>query len=293
MEKSNIFAGSYLNRYGYKRIDQEWLKKVINDSNARFLPIWKNKCLCHERQNKISFWKKSLLPLDLKHDELILLGIYKNKPIFTFQLNQSNPKINKNEKFHELNYLGSILSSDEANIAAHAITIIKWHQKQNFCSYCSHPTKIESAGNTQRCISSECNKIFFPEINPAIICLVAYNNKILLGRQATWPKNRYSNIAGFVEPGESLEDAVKREVFEETNIKLTQIKYHSSQPWPFPASLMLGFMAKATSNKICLNDKELEDAKWFSKEDCKSSFPILPPDLSISRQLINAWIKQN
>ena len=129
-------------------------------------------------------------------------------------------------------------------------------------------------------------------MDPAIIVLVADGDRCLLGRQQAWPEGRYSTIAGFVEPGESLEDAVRREVFEETNIRVGKVDYHSSQPWPFPSSLMLGFMAEGMSAEIVLNDRELEDARWFTRKELRSGFPKLPFRISIARRLVDFWIEQ-
>jgi len=122
--------------------------------------------------------------------------------------------------------------------------------------------------------------------------LVTRGDKCLLGRQTDWPEGRYSTIAGFVEPGESLEDAVRREVAEETNIKVAEVHYHSSQPWPFPSALMLGFTAVASSADIRLNDEELEDAQWFSRKELRSGFPKLPYRLSIARRLVDDWLHE-
>ena len=130
-------------------------------------------------------------------------------------------------------------------------------------------------------------------MDPAIIVLVSNGERCLLGRQTTWPEGRYSTIAGFVEPGESLEDAVRREVAEETNIEVGEVDYHSSQPWPFPSSLMLGFSAEALSGEILLNDGELEDAQWFTREELLSGFPKLPYRLSIARRLVDNWLHRS
>ena len=130
----------------------------------------------------------------------------------------------------------------------------------------------------------------FPRTDPAIIVLVADGDRCLLGRQASWPDGRYSTIAGFVEPGESVEDAVRREVFEETNIRVGAVRYHSSQPWPFPSSLMLGFVAEADSEEIDLNDGELEDARWFTRDELKSGDVGLPFRISIARRLVDHFI---
>jgi len=132
--------------------------------------------------------------------------------------------------------------------------------------------------------------VLFPRVDPAIIVLVRRGDRCLLGRQPSWPEGRYSTIAGFVEPGESLEDAVRREIREEANILIENIAYHSSQPWPFPSSLMLGFTADALSQDILLNDGELEDAQWFTRKQLRSGFPKLPYRLSIARRLVDDWL---
>ena len=147
------------------------------------------------------------------------------------------------------------------------------------------------AGHVMKC--TQCDVQQFPRIDPAIIVLVSHGEgdaeRALLGRQATWPPGRYSTIAGFVEPGESLEDAVAREVLEETGIAIEHPLYHSSQPWPFPSSLMLGFMARARTTTIACEDGELEAADWFSRDDLDSGRVLLPPSQSISYRLIEEW----
>jgi NAD+ diphosphatase len=200
---------------------------------------------------------------------------------------------NAEERFHDLRYLGSVLPADESNLAAHAIALINWHRLQRFCNACGSPTRNESGGNTRICENMVCAIRVFPRVDPAIIVLVSRRDQCLLGRQKSWPEGRFSTIAGFVEPGESLEDAVRREVREETNIRVGSVHYHSSQPWPFPSSLMLGFTASAESDDILLNDGELEDARWFSRKELRSGFPKLPYRLSIARRLVDNWLTSN
>jgi NAD+ diphosphatase len=140
-----------------------------------------------------------------------------------------------------------------------------------------------------KCTNSACAIDHFPRLDPAIIVLVTDGDRALLGRQAAWPPGRYSTIAGFVEPGESLEDAVAREVQEETGVLVHDPEYHSSQPWPFPSSLMIGFTAHAAADAVPRADEELEDARWFSREQVASGFPGLPPPQSVSFRLIEDW----
>jgi NAD+ diphosphatase len=157
---------------------------------------------------------------------------------------------------------------------------------------CGAKTVPAKHGHVLVCSDPSCRNEQFPRLDPAIIVLVSDGDSALLGRQASWPLGRYSTIAGFVEPGESLEDAVAREVFEETGIEVQHIEYHSSQPWPFPASLMLGFTAHALTRAVTLRDQELEDARWFTRAELAANGATLPPRLSISYRLIEHWFDQ-
>ena len=196
-------------------------------------------------------------------------------------------------EYHDLRYLGSILPPDDANLVAQARALVLWHGAQKFCGLCGSHSRTESGGNSRICENESCAKRVFPRVDPAIIVIVENGDQCLLGRQQGWPEGRYSTVAGFVEPGESLEDAVRREVMEETNIRVSGVRYHSSQPWPFPASLMLGFRAYASSSDIQLNDGELEDARWFTRKELRSGFPKLPYRVSIARRLVDHWLDED
>jgi NAD+ diphosphatase len=223
--------------------------------------------------------------------ELVFLGVFRDHPAFAvaFAGDEKAPFPDFGE-FQELRYLGTVLPPDEANLVAHARGLVLWHASQVFCGICGSSARSGAAGNSRICMNDDCRREIFPRVDPSIIVLVENGDSCLLGRQSIWPEGRYSTIAGFVEPGESLEDAVRREVYEETNIRVGKISYHSSQPWPFPSSLMLGFTAAATSADIVLNDGELEDAQWFTREELRSGFPKLPFRISIARRLVDHWI---
>jgi NAD+ diphosphatase len=180
---------------------------------------------------------------------------------------------------------------ESASLLAYARALSLWKARHRFCGVCGAPNLPMRAGHVMRCSRDECASETFPRLDPAIIVLVsdASGERALLGRQASWPAGRYSTIAGFVEPGESLEDAVAREVDEETGVHVTDVRYESSQPWPFPSSLMLGFRAVARTREITLRDGELEDARWFTRADIAAGHPALPPAGSISARLIDGW----
>ena len=199
-------------------------------------------------------------------------------------------------QFLDLRSAATLLDPAEGALAAQAKAMIHWHRQQGFCGRCGSPTRSEEGGYARRCTRETCGQVHFPRVDPAIIVLVTRGARCLLGRQASWPQGRYSNIAGFVEPGESLETAVTREVFEETGIAIEGLRYHSSQPWPFPQSLMVGFMAEAATTEIHRHDGELEDARWFTRETIRDGLLKgelgLPSLYSISFHLIEDWFDQ-
>ena len=294
MNGHNIFAGAFVDRSGYRREDPKWLHAAITSDESRFVPVWGDKCLATGEPLHAVLLARPDIGSFLKEDEAIFLGMYREHPAFAVPIDDGDgaPFADLGQ-FHDLRYLGSSLPADEANLVAQARALVLWHRAQRFCGRCGALSRAESGGNTRLCIGPGCGVRIFPRVDPAIIVLVSDRHRCLLGRQADWPEGRYSTIAGFVEPGESLEDAVHREVLEETNVAVHDIRYHSSQPWPFPSSLMLGFTAVALSDSIRLNDGELEDARWFTRKELESGFPKLPYRLSIARRLVDDWLHEH
>lgn len=202
-------------------------------------------------------------------------------------------KLDEWGKFADLREISPLIGGVEGSILAYARAMMFWHNRTAFCSVCGYSTIATKGGHQRNCSDKRCASLHFPRTDPAVIMLVHDRDKILLGRQKIWPDGLYSTLAGFVEPGESVEHAVAREVFEETGIIVKNINYRYSQPWPFPSSLMLGFNAEAYTKKIIFNDKEIEDAQWFTKEDIlnfEMKGKFLPRKLSVSRRLIEEWI---
>jgi NAD+ diphosphatase len=181
------------------------------------------------------------------------------------------------------------LPAEEAGLLAYARAMVHWREQHRYCGRCGTRTIAAQGGHVMQCPNPACALQLFPRLDPAVIVLVTDGDRALLGRQPAWPPGRYSTIAGFVEPGESLEDAVAREVGEETGVRVGEIEYHSSQPWPFPSSLMLGFTARARRTDIDLSDDELEDARWFTRAQLAAGEIALPTTHSISFRLIEDW----
>ena len=191
-----------------------------------------------------------------------------------------------------LRLIGPTVAPEEASLAVHAIGIAQWHRTHRFCARCGHATDVEQAGHVRVCPS--CGAHHFPRTDPAVIMLITDDqDRALLGRQAVWPDGRFSTLAGFVEPGETLGDAVRREVMEEVGIEVGDVTYAASQPWPFPSSLMLGFFGKALKYEIEVDHDEIAEARWFTREEVTemtaSSELLLPPNVSISRWLLQQW----
>jgi NAD+ diphosphatase len=291
MSAQNVFGGAFVDRWGHRREDSEWLSEAVNSDNSCFIAVWGDKCLASGEPFHAILLDRHAVSSHLLEQEVIFLGKFRDRPAFAFAIDgASEAPFQDVGEFQDLRYLGNVLPADEANLVAHARALVLWHRMQKYCGQCGSLSRAESGGNSRTCVDPECRAVLFPRVDPAIIVLVSRGDRCLLGRQPSWPEGRYSTIAGFVEPGESLEDAVRREVAEEANILVESVQYHSSQPWPFPSSLMLGFTAKALSEDILLNDGELEDAQWFSRKQLRSGFPKLPYRLSIARRLVDEWL---
>jgi len=294
LEDHNVFAGAFVDRSGERRKDPDWLAEAMSSTATRFVPVWGDRCLVGGDPAGAILLERAQIDPFIDEDNVIFLGLFRNQPAFAVSIDRNvEPPFAELGEFKDLRFLGTVLPPDEANLAAHARALVLWHDATLFCGKCGSASQPEAGGNTRRFCNPDCDKELFPRTDPAIIVLVANGERCLLGRQADWPEGRYSTIAGFVEPGESLEDAVRREVYEETNIRVGQVRYHSSQPWPFPSALMLGFVAEAISDDINLNDGELEDVRWFTREQLQSGDTGLPFRISIARRLVDHWINSD
>ena len=286
----NVFAGAFVDRINERRKDPDWLADAVASPDSLFLPVVGDRCLVNAEQSRCCLLGHADVDGHFDPEDAIFLGLFRDRPTFAFATQAADAFAQQGE-FQDLRFIGTALPPDEANLAAHARALVLWHRSQVFCGHCGHRARAQDGGNTRRCSNPDCGRSLFPRVDPAIIVLVSRGDRCLLGRQASWPDGRYSTIAGFVEPGESLEDAVRREVYEETNIRVGDVRYHSSQPWPFPSSLMLGFEAEALSDDIELNDGELEDARWFTRQELLSDdLPKLPFRISIARRLVDHWL---
>jgi NAD+ diphosphatase len=287
----NFLAGPYLNRVAEWRKDEARLRAAYDDPNTWLVPVWRTRNLIVQGETALAarfFTGAATLGVD--SSELIFLGEFREHPCFAVELDpHTEPSLEPPAAFRDLRAIAGEVPADEAGLLAYARAMVTWRERHRFCGRCGARTLPTQGGHVLRCSNPSCENQQFPRIDPAIIVLIHDGERALLGRQASWPAGRYSTIAGFVEPGESLEDAVVREAREETGVAVDAVEYHSSQPWPFPSSLMVGFLAHAATTTIDLGDAELEDARWLTREQLAAGEVAFPFQHSISFRLIEEW----
>lgn len=290
--RPNVFAGPHVDRLKFANADAESVARAISEGSARLIPVWKSRCpvirLPAPAAYLLPFESGPFAGIDIR--EMILLGDYRGLAIFTTEIEAVDPPaLPDGAEFADLRHAAALLTHDDAGLVAYARAMISFRHRHRFCGSCGSPTEPQNNGRVMTCTREGCATEFYPRVDPAIIVLVTDGDRALLGRQSGWPAGRYSTIAGFVEPGESLEDAVRREVLEETGIEAGAMSYQSSQPWPFPRSLMLGFRAEARTTEIRLADRELEDARWFHRDELATG-SMMPFSQSIAYRLIEEWL---
>jgi NAD+ diphosphatase len=308
--KTDHLARSRRNRFTAVRLDREvelrdnaqWVKDTLLNPNTRLVPLWRSRSLLERSTDgTIAIY---LSPSELLEPDRIqpptLLGSDGKRDYFAVSVTDSQ-KDHILEKFPQARFAdlrrASIdMAAKHAGILAYARALHYWQHRHAFCGVCGTPNLLRSAGHRMICSNEECARESFPRIDPAIIVLVTHKDACLLGRNSKWPPKQFSTLAGFVEPGESLEDAVVREVFEEVQVHLEDIRYVSSQPWPFPASAMCGFYAEATDRNTAVSE-EVEETRWFTVESLTRAVLEdeirLSPPVSIAFRLLADWFNKN
>jgi NAD+ diphosphatase len=299
MRASNFYVSTEVKRLSENRRDQDWIAERLQSSRSTLLPVWQNK--------NLMLTGDALAPTFVPITDaaltycagLVFLGLWHGEAYFAANISHhESPPFTELGTYCDLREVGPLLPREDAAILAYARAMTTWQSRHRFCGQCGSPTESREAGHVLACGNNECGFLCFPRTDPAVIMLIHDGaDRCILGRQAVWPTGQHSVLAGFVEPGESLEDAVVREVFEEAGVQIADVEYHSSQPWPFPSSIMLGFYGRALDVKLEVDTFELETARWFSRDEIQNcpdddSFRLPRPD-SISRRLIEDWIAES
>ena len=321
MRSPNYYAAPGFERAGLRRREPDWIRERVADPASVFVPVWRSHnlvievgdgepraaCLTVEAVVAV-YGEIGDVDERLARGQVVFLGVIDERAHFALDVSPVETALDMlrspalaaagiaaaGVRFADLRQLAGRLERQEGALLAFARAMLFWHSRHRFCGLCGRPTRSEEAGHMRRCTDPACHAMHFPRTDPAVIMLVTDGDRALLGRNKNFVPGMYSTLAGFVEPGESLEDAVAREVREETAIEVSAVHYHSSQPWPFPANIMLGFYAEAASSEITVDYGELEDARWFDRGWLLShvdddSFRMPRRD-SIARRLIGDWL---
>lgn len=275
------FAGGTLDRAAHRRTDAAWLEAARADDRAVAVVGGRRGVLLDGEG-------PAYVPLDGRDG--ILLGLRDgDAPLWAVEARDG-------EELADLRLSVGTLSDADAGLLAYAQSLLHWHRSQRFCGVCGEPLAAREAGFARACANDH---VTHPRTDPVVIMLVVDGERALLGRQPAWPPGRYSALAGFVEPGEALEAAVSREVREEAGVDVGEVRYRASQPWPFPASLMIGFEADYAGGDARADEDELEAVRWFSRAELAEAaqaedhdWLLLPPPIAIARRLVDAWLAE-
>jgi NAD+ diphosphatase len=301
MEEIYCFAGNPLDRVSQRRQDAGWVASLIEDPATRVLPLHglkppvrRSSAAALDWQN-VAPWR----PLIDSGNTLILLGIRDGRAFFALDAGSTEVPGDNGSVVMDARAAAPMIDGGEAAILAEARSLIDWHDRHRFCARCGAASVVASGGWVRHC--PECKAHHFPRVDPVVIMLAVRGERCLLGRGHRRPGARFSCLAGFMEPGETLEEAVRREVLEESGIQVGRIKYLASQPWPFPSSLMMGFLGEALTEEITIDPEELAEVRWFERDEVRamversrsddpnSGLATLPPPLAIGHQIVRRW----
>lgn len=310
------YSSGPIDRAAKLRADDDWISAAFVSDAAAAVLIHNDQNLVTGLAAREQAPHVARVPLSVVRRHLVtpsalwtFLGLDGETPVFAAELPSdalTRPEIVDAGEFVDLRRVGPLVPVDDAATMAYARAMIGWQKRHRYCSVCGSPTESRKAGHVRCCTNPECRAESFPRTDPVVIMRVVlppkggHPERCLMGRHSRLPRGAYSVLAGFVEPGESLEDAVAREVWEETGVRVRDVRYEASQPWPFPYSMMLGFSSVAESDAITIDGDELEDARWFTAAelaefgewgDSSAEFKK-PRQDSIARALIDEWLAE-
>jgi NAD+ diphosphatase len=291
-------------RTAERRTDLDFLENHLNRDTTLVVPLWREQAIVNGDGLALPTVAQAKDLLDTA-TEVVFLGLVDGTAVFGADISTSaspldHPAFPNARLAADSRQLLAQLTGTEAELALYARAMLVWHSRHRFCSNCGRPTRPKDGGHSRACAAPDCRAQHFPRTDPCVLVLVHDGEHCLLGRQPTWPKGMYSALAGFVEACEDLETAVAREVLEESGIEIGPPRYYASQPWPFPASLMVGFEAEPKTREIHCNDAELEDARWFSRAEIAAAAKapreegvfFVPPPFSLAGRMIARFVAQ-
>jgi NAD+ diphosphatase len=299
------FAGNPLNRASEKRLETNWIESRLHDPSSLIFPMWRLEPFLLGPENSAPPIQLGLLKPGLT-DALaadgapcIFLGLDGDRAVFALDISAADNPAKEGPLaglgfFRDARAAGQMVSIKEAAIIAQAKALIDWHQRHGFCPKCGAPTRPMDAGYRRLC--NKCNSEHFPRVDPVVIMLATNGDACLVGRGKLFPQAMFSALAGFIEPGETIEEAVRRELMEEASVKVGEVSYWATQPWPFPSSLMIGCFAKATSRDVKVDQSELAEVRWIERKVARELIEgkrvdgiMVPPPIAIAHHLIKAF----
>jgi NAD+ diphosphatase len=303
---TNTFAGNPLDRVSYKRSDPDWIDAQLADPETLAVALWNGKPLIEDAPGDGQALRIAYLPIGLAREvaggdqRVLFLGLWKETAVFAIDLESAldpaEGPLSGLGRFEDLRATALRLPGGDAAILATAKSVFEWRRRHGFCPACGEPTLAIDGGWKRVCES--CRTEHFPRTDPVVIMLPTIGERCLLGRQAVWPKGMYSALAGFLEPGESIEEACAREVYEEAGLVTTRVRYHSTQPWPYPSSLMIGLICEVETDEAVADQIEIEEVRWFTREETRKLIAgelndaRAPGGMAIAFQLIKAWAEE-
>lgn len=296
----NTFAGNPLDRASERRPDADWLASQLASSESLGIALWNGKPLVEKTKEGVQIaYLPSRLVSELSGgpERLLFMGLWKDTAVFAVDLEGSSDpaqgSLQGMGEFMDLRQIALQLPTTDAGILATAKSMFEWRRRHQFCSACGKPSNAKDGGWKRQCPS--CQAEHFPRTDPVVIMLAVHGERCMLGRQEIWPKGMFSALAGFLEPGESIEEACARELHEEAGLRTISVRYHSTQPWPYPSSLMIGLIADVEDDEGTPDQTELSEVRWFTRGEARKLLAGEVPDtfcpapMAIAHQLIRAW----
>lgn len=301
---TNTFAGNPLDRASDRRPDKDWIARQLASPDALAFPLWNGRPFVETAKDgglQIAYVPAKLAKELSEGDEhLLFMGLWKETAVFAIDLDgEADPAegpLAGMGKFEDLRRVALTLPSTEAAIVATAKAMFEWRRRHKHCAVCGQASEAVDGGWKRRCPS--CEAEHFPRTDPVVIMLPYHGERCMLGRQEAWPAGMFSALAGFLEPGESIEEACARELAEEAGLRTRKVRYHSTQPWPYPSSLMIGLIAEVEDDEGAPDQTELSEVRWFTRAEARDLLAGkldgvgAPGALAIAHQLIKAWVEE-